>query len=144
MKSKRCHVVLWTVLTIFLLIDPLRSANAQTANLNNQKLLQDLAQTTSYLCGGTEPFWNLTITPTEITFADSENKTTMSGSNPLEGQGLMPGFLRTYSTKNQDRQVTIVLKYTGNCSDGMSDTLYTHDATLIFIDKALSGCCQRK
>lgn len=85
---------------------------------------------------GTEPFWGLRISETEITL-ERMDKPSSKGPNPgptLEGER---AIWRTPTADGDDLVVTL---WEEACSDGMSDLTYVYQARVQVGDEALSGC----
>jgi len=89
--------------------------------------------------GGTEPFWNLVITPTDNGFDANYSTpelidgahfsvTRFAGNNGL-------GFSGQMDAKSVNLALT-----PGECSDGMSDRTYPYTATLLLGDVTHYGC----
>lgn len=93
----------------------------------------------NWQCVGTEPFWGATILDTKIVFASPELERPDSSSivSRQTAAGVGPDFAFVIKTKNLSATVV-----SGACTDGMSDTEYTHH---IVIDRGntrvLYGCC---
>lgn len=92
---------------------------------------------------GSEPFWGVAITPTEIRFTSPEN---------MDGIGFpftapdQEGTVRRYassiaSPEAHTIEITLEPK---ECSDGMSDKTYAFQATVKLDGRALSGCATRE
>ncbi|MGQ3016580.1 COG3650 family protein [Phenylobacterium sp.] len=89
---------------------------------------------------GTEPFWGLRISDTEITLERPDFPTS---------QGPNPGFVleegravwRTRTADGGDLMVTI---WEAACSDGMSDLTYAYQARVQSGDETLSGCAGKE
>lgn len=105
----------------------------------------DFSKVTSYYCTGTEPFWKLEISQGQIVYdpLGEGPKVPIGWVKPDNAVGIKEGFVRVYRTRTKDKgePVDIVVKYTGNCSDEMSDYSYKYENTIIFKDKVLIGCC---
>ncbi len=90
-------------------------------------------------CGGTEPFWDLEIKGSTVTyngfFAD-ETTTKEEIVSKTNAAGLADDFAFVIKTPNAT--ATIV---TGECSDGMSDTIYSQHIMYTTADSVLYGCC---
>lgn len=85
---------------------------------------------------GTEPFWGLRITETEITL-ERPDFPPSKGPNPgftlEEGRAVW----RARTADGGDLMVTI---WEETCSDGMSDLTYAYQAQVQSGDETLSGC----
>jgi heat shock protein HslJ len=85
----------------------------------------------SYFALGTEPFWNVEITPMRLTFHDAERRT-VRVANP----GARPSF-------NGERYVTpqLTVDITHSpCSDGMSDRRYRDSVMVEVNGRSWRGC----
>ncbi len=85
---------------------------------------------------GTEPFWGVRITETEITLERPDappSKGPNSGRSLEEGQAVW----RTRTADGGDLMVTI---WEEASSDGMSDLTYAYQARVQSGDESLSGC----
>lgn len=93
-------------------------------------------------CGGTEPFWNLTIGSHTAAYEDMEGKNVQFGTVTVQdARGIKPGIVRKYDFKNaQSTADAVVLKQ--SCSDGMSDVTYPYAITLTIMKTVFSGCCR--
>lgn len=89
--------------------------------------------------GGTEPFWNLAIAPeaggygAKYSTPDNLDGTQFALSRFAGNNGL--GF----SGEMEGKSVNLALT-PGDCSDGMSDSVYPYTATLLLGDETLYGC----
>lgn len=104
----------------------------------------DPSRITSYACRGSEPFWLLDIAPSSISYESPEGKMAFTPVKPAEGAGLKPGLLRVYKTAFKADPVNITIKYTGKCSDGMSEKSYPFESVVTLKSGVLSGCCDGK
>lgn len=102
-------------------------------------LSSSAAMAANYSCGGTEPFWGLKMVGNKFIFADPEleRPTVSTIDSKRSAAGVGPEYV--FVVKSGKATATVV---TGTCSDGMSDTEYTHH---IVIDRGnervLYGCC---
>lgn len=89
---------------------------------------------------GTEPFWGLRITSTELTL-ERPDAPPSKGPNP--GPSLEDGqaVWRTRTAAGGDLMVTI---WQEACSDGMSDLTYAYQARVQSGDETLSGCAGKE
>lgn len=95
-------------------------------------------------CGGTEPFWDLTIGAKKAKYWDQDEigkKTTLDILSVQDARGMMPGEVRKYRFKNAwSIADAVVLRK--KCDDGMSDTIYPYSITFTTESKVFSGCCR--
>ena len=91
---------------------------------------------------GTEPFWGVAITPTEIRFTSPEN---MDGIGFPFVAPVQEGANRRYASSiatPEAHAIEIALE-PKECSDGMSDKTYAYQATVKLDGRTLSGCATR-
>lgn len=94
----------------------------------------DLAQPVRAL--GTEPFWGVDITPTEIKYSGVD-RPEQTGPNPGPA---VNGTMATWDTQTtQGNRLEITLIAT-ECSDGMSDRTYPLTARVVIGEETLQGC----
>lgn len=90
-------------------------------------------------CSGTEPFWDLKIKGNTVVyngFFNDETTTTEKIISKTDAAGLAEDFAFVIKTPNAS--ATIV---TGECSDGMSETVYEKHIVYKTNDSVLYGCC---
>lgn len=96
-------------------------------------------------CGGTEPFWNLTLSPVKgVRYRDTEGQVIhfpifsfldVSSNNPSVWS------LKAKESKANGKSVVLFL-HKDRCSDGMSDNEYKyHIFVRLHDDRVFSGCC---
>ena len=112
------------------------------------------ADADQFKCGGTEPFWDLQISESEMQLrdmsGDSFDKVIKLVPTPAErARGTAEDFVRVYRTKiaGQDNEpVTVVLQKSDSseCSDDMSEKQYAYYAIVITRQFVLRGCCEKK
>lgn len=93
-------------------------------------------------CGGTEPFWNLTIGAKKAVYETMEgSKVEFDSVAFRDAQGIKPDMVRNYALKNSKTSAdAVVLKQ--KCGDGMSDVTYPYNITLTIMKAVFSGCCR--
>jgi uncharacterized membrane protein len=84
---------------------------------------------------GTEPFWNIIITPAGMTYSSPDTED-LSAANPGP---VIRGTTATYETRLGERPLELTLIAT-ECSDGMSDRTYPLTAIAELGDTRLNGC----
>ncbi|HEY7607686.1 MAG TPA: hypothetical protein VIF14_00510 [Alphaproteobacteria bacterium] len=103
------------------------------------------AQQGALHCGGTEPFWGVTITAQAMWYSDPDTKRReLVLVKPLRAAGRPEDFIRVYQTRRVDGRGNVILVVTRNrqtCSDGMSDRRYPYNAVYVG-DGVLEGCCR--
>jgi uncharacterized membrane protein len=99
-----------------------------------------------FKCAGTEPFWDVAVSGSSLTFKRAGFKPgpKMSIASTLDASGVKAGVARVIKT----RKVTLTL-VKGTCSDGMSDDKFSHHAVLVrrslgSTDDVFYGCCNLK
>jgi uncharacterized membrane protein len=94
-----------------------------------------------YSCMGTEPFWGLELVGNKVSvnlsLGDDEIKTEAVVSR-IQAAGYSDGV--AFVVKTGSASATIVL---GECSDGMSDQVYTNHIVYTKGDAVLYGCCNQ-
>jgi uncharacterized membrane protein len=110
-------------------------------------LFANPALSTEYKCSGTEPFWGLEIGGTVGKFTSPEDADTpIRVKKTRTGSGTRADYLTVFEGRigrARGRPMTVVVRG-DSCSDGMSDTIYSHAATLITPSTVYVGCCQKK
>ncbi|RPJ74481.1 MAG: hypothetical protein EHM20_10525 [Alphaproteobacteria bacterium] len=92
-----------------------------------------------YTCSGTEPFWNLKLEGSKMTFSaamEDESTTVNEVISRTGAAGMALDF--AFVAKTEDAAATII---TGECSDGMSDAIYSNHIVYTTGDLVLYGCC---
>lgn len=92
----------------------------------------------SYISKGTEPFWSVAVKPWSTTF-----------SRPWE-KGVTETIFKT--TEEDKWSIVIIKSVKGDfflnmvkwaCSDGMSETLYEYNTTVLIGAESLTGCAMK-
>lgn len=97
----------------------------------------------SFTVVGNEPFWNVEINQSGITYSTPEPKKMMFPSvAPLSAEGRPADNLRVYRLSGMTSGTLIIRK--GACSDTMSDRKYNYSATLMLGDTVKEGCAIKK
>ncbi|MGI9367865.1 MAG: hypothetical protein ACR2O2_03415 [Ruegeria sp.] len=100
-------------------------------------------------CAGTEPFWNVDIDESSSTFISPE----LENQIALEYLSFEPGIGRTdlwghyLGSADGAHNITVIVRYTEACFDGMSDLTYDFDAILLGLGGSgapVHGCCTYK
>jgi len=89
-------------------------------------------------CNGTEPFWHISVQGKTLTYTTPSDVPTMKLKivSIRDAAGMTPGFATVMKTKYAT--LTTVM---GECSDGMSDVVYSHHAVFDIGGTVLAGCC---
>jgi len=99
--------------------------------------------TESFNVVGTEPFWNITIDKTGITYSTPDTqKMTFPSAAPLSAEGRPAQKVRVYRLQGQTSGNLVIRQ--GACSDSMSDRKYDYSATLILGNTVKEGCAFKK
>ena len=99
----------------------------------------------SLQCGGTEPFWSLTITRTAmwLTTPPDDTRVNLVLVKPRGALARPLDLVRIYQTRRADGKGTATLVVTRNensCSDGMSEKPYAYDAVYFDAEQVFHGC----
>lgn len=94
----------------------------------------DLAQPVRAL--GTEPFWSLELTGTEMVYTTPEPPE-LRAPQP---QPVVQGTMVTYETETADGTPLRMTLVATECSDGMSDRTYPLTAMVTIGERDLTGC----
>lgn len=84
---------------------------------------------------GTEPFWNIIITPAGMTYSSPDSED-LTAANPGP---VVQGTTAAYRTRLGDKTLKLTLIST-ECSDGMSDRTYPLTAIAELGATRLNGC----
>lgn len=93
----------------------------------------------TFVALGTEPFWSATTAIGKVTYSTPENQT---GETIAVTESTVGG-VRSYSGKLAEKPFVLRIAK-GECSDGMSDTVYTYTASLTVSGEDRRGCARRK
>lgn len=97
-------------------------------------------------CHGTEPFWGLKITKSNIQFEGIGLDTTITikKSEPISAHGHMSEYISLYqgrTLENPNRFMNVIIKRS-ECSDGMSDETYPYSVLVLSGNNLFNGCCR--
>ncbi len=87
---------------------------------------------------GTEPFWNVAITPNGITL-ERPDRPNVTASNPGP---VVSGNSATWTGRFAQSRLIVTLTHK-TCSDGMSDRVYAYEAEVTLWGTVLKGCGAR-
>jgi len=100
-------------------------------------------------CVRTEPFWNISIGKDLITFDNNGTEQVMSIKNtgPKSSIGHMAEYAALYQgrvleTVQGEKFLNIIIKKSNGCSDGMSDTVYPFEVSVLSGTSLHLGCCR--
>ncbi len=85
---------------------------------------------------GTEPFWSVAITPTELKY-DGLDRPLQTANNPGP---VVAGTTAVFTAMTDQNNALVVTLIDTDCSDGMSDRLYPLTAKVEIGGETLSGC----
>lgn len=100
------------------------------------------AMAIDYHCSGTEPFWGLGTNGDQVTyeyFGEEEIKRT----EKIQSKKYMAARPESVGVVLKTKRATATILANDKCSDGMSDTVYSHAIVLDIkvLPMALEGCC---
>lgn len=99
----------------------------------------------SLQCGGTEPFWGLTITATAMWLTNlDQQRVDLVLVKPQNAMARQQDLVRVYQTRRVKGGGAVTFVVTRNeqsCSDGMSDKRYAYNAVYIGPEGVMEGCC---
>ncbi|WP_298100239.1 hypothetical protein [Brevundimonas sp.] len=85
---------------------------------------------------GTEPFWSVELTGTEMVYTSTEPP----GQRARQPEPVVRGTTATWAAETADGTAFKVTLIATECSDGMSDRTYPLTAMVTVGDRALTGC----
>lgn len=85
---------------------------------------------------GTEPSWSLDVTPASLTFSPMDGAKHMA-NNP---GAAVQGTTANWTTKTQAGTQVVANVTLKDCSDGMSDRIYSLSATVKIGEQNFTGC----
>jgi uncharacterized membrane protein len=104
------------------------------------------AQEGSLQCGGTEPFWSLTITRNAMWLSapPDDKRINLVLVKPRPAMARPVDLVRIYQTRRTDGKgaaTFVVTRNENSCSDGMSEKRYAYDAVYFDAEQVFQGCC---
>lgn len=97
----------------------------------------------TFHCAGTEPFWSVTLSPTEGEYSDPESKTMLTTERIQPSTArLFPLLYRLKDPKG--RPFTATVTHQNWCIDGMSEYEYAFEVLLSDEENFQQGCCVLK
>lgn len=114
-----------------------------------KKLIVLLAMTLSvsamaidYQCAGTEPFWGMTIKGDKLSYDYSADEP-VNKTEKIVSKKLMAARPEAFGVVAKTKNVTATVILNDQCSDGMSDEIYSHSVALDVrgLSGVLEGCC---
>ncbi len=88
---------------------------------------------------GTEPFWSLEVIGDKLLYSSPEQLTAVAITASLSNAGPQLRY-----TAVMDGKPVVLTIEAGTCSDGMSDTVYSHKASFTWGDQTERGCARLK
>lgn len=85
---------------------------------------------------GTEPFWSVELTGSEMVYTSPDQPAGLRAPQPAP---VMQGTIAVYESALQSEAFKVTLTAT-ECSDGMSDRAYPLSAIVKIGDRTLTGC----
>ena len=85
---------------------------------------------------GTEPFWSVELTGTEMVYTSTEPP----GQRARQPEAVVQGTTATWAAETADGTTLKVTLIATECSDGMSDRIYPLTAMVTVGDRDLTGC----
>jgi uncharacterized membrane protein len=85
---------------------------------------------------GTEPFWSVAVTPTELKY-DGVDRPLQTATNPGP---VVAGTTAVFTAMTDQNNALVVTLIDTDCSDGMSERLYPLTAKVEISGETLSGC----
>jgi uncharacterized membrane protein len=94
--------------------------------------------------GGTEPFWNVSVTRQGIEYRTPDQKTPMkfAYSAPVAAQGRPTDMVQVYRLRNRSHDGWLMIQKADSekCNEWMSDNLYPYSAIVMLNGKVQAGC----
>lgn len=100
------------------------------------------AMATDYKCSGTEPFWGMSVNGNKISY-DYYLDTEVNKTEEILSKKLMAARPEAFGVVVSTEKVTATIVLNDQCSDGMSEQIYSHSVVLDVKDfpMVLEGCC---
>lgn len=97
-------------------------------------------------CAGTEPFWGVTVEENNANYSAAELESPIKLDPPRFVPGIGRSDLWAYYLEGADTaySLSLIVRYTEACSDGMSDLTYDYEAVLLGMGSTgapAQGCC---
>jgi len=100
------------------------------------------AMATDYTCSGTEPFWGMSIKGDKLSY-DYYGEVEVKKTEKILSKKLMAARPEAFGVVAKTKKVTATIVLNDQCSDGMSDQIYSHSLVLDVkaLPMVLEGCC---
>lgn len=98
----------------------------------------------AFMCVGSNPNWNLSISNTLITMTTPDNrKITVRNALPASALGDTSGNVQAFVAKTrEDRPVVLLVKRNATgCMGGLPGQSYQFDAFVVYRGNVITGCC---
>jgi uncharacterized membrane protein len=137
------HWVLGVCLAFAGLSTALADSAVESLAIPGQTSYNQSADEYAYTCIGTQPFWRLDINYQGIRYIDPLQKTIMMPfAFPASADNRASDQTMVYRTTAQKKGVYIIMRKDKNgCHNGLAGANLPYDATVVFPDRVLSGCC---
>lgn len=86
---------------------------------------------------GTEPFWSIEVLTGKMLYSSPDNQLGVAFPSRVTSEGRRLRF----SGRMDDKDVTLLIE-PGECSDGMSDTVYRYKASFTWGERTEHGCAK--
>jgi uncharacterized membrane protein len=111
-----------------------------TINLTAQPALSIRPAPPAAQAAGTEPFWDITVTPKGIVYNTPESKpVTFPYLPPIQAQGRPEDVAFIYRLQ-KGKQQGILTFQKNSCNNGMSDRIYDYSTLLYLNNQVRAGC----
>lgn len=107
---------------------------SSTASADQQQRFQAL---------GTEPFWSFDVLDGKLLYTSPEQPTAVAIEAHLTAIGKYGDGGLMWEGRMDGKPVTLTIRV-GQCSDGMSDTVYPYKSTFTWGDRTEQGCARRR
>lgn len=100
------------------------------------------AMATDFKCAGTEPFWGMSITGDQLSY-DYPADEPVNKTETIVSKKLMAARPEAFGVVAKTKKVTATIVLNDQCSDGMSDEIYSHTVVLDVkgLPMVFEGCC---
>lgn len=115
---------------------PEKEAEAPAAPAAAPAVLSGVDLTQPLRALGTEPFWSVELTGSEMIYTSPDQQAGLRAPQPAP---VMQGTIAVYESAVQSEEFKVTLTAT-ECSDGMSDRTWPLSAIVQLGDRTLTGC----
>jgi uncharacterized membrane protein len=136
MKSRQLKLNLLKAITLAIAL----IATLITINLAAPSALSIRPAPPAAQAAGTEPFWDITVTPKGIVYNTPEGKpVTFPYTKPIQAQGRPDDVAFIYRLQ-KGKQQGILTFQKNSCNNGMSDRIYDYSTILYLNNQVRAGC----